>query len=188
MDTTALSQQQVEAIGIEWVKEATAGWISPDHPIIDTNRMRQRVNRQGSLGDLLVTDIRLMTAAVEIKTERRHTGNLFIETWSNLTHDEAHRRDGWIFTLQADVIAFVFLDQEVVYMMQFPNLKAWCINKGGMYKFPQRQAGMSAKGLQKNNTIGHCVPIYHLREQIRIIEYSRANEAWQYVPELSSVK
>lgn len=44
--------------------------------------------------------------SVEVKTEEKTTGNLFLETISNCTTGEA----GWLFTSEADLVAYGFLD------------------------------------------------------------------------------
>jgi hypothetical protein len=121
---------------------------------------------------------RLLT--LEVKTERKHTGNLFIETWSNKTPDAEWRRDGWILTLSTDLIAFAFLDVEAFYLIDFRALRDWCLD-GAMYLYPERSPAASLEGRQKNHTIGHIVPVREVAKALPVTGYKRAaGGGWEH--------
>jgi hypothetical protein len=75
---------------------------------------------QRHFGDLLIATGPGRVASVEIKVNRRWTGNLFLEFWSNKnlddrsSHVERGSTPGWLVTCRADVIGFHFLDADTV--------------------------------------------------------------------------
>jgi hypothetical protein len=100
---------------------------------------------------------------LELKTEERHTGNLFIETWSN----KEHWNPGWIYTSLADYMLYHFLDREVCYVISMKALKKFCFTTPGANKSTgrltdYREVGQE-KHKQKNNTCGRLVPIDDLK-------------------------
>jgi hypothetical protein len=95
---------------------------------------------------------------VELKCERRHTGNLFLETWSNKAFSRA--RDGWMFTCKSDLLWYFFRDTLDLYAVDFPRLWEWAFGPpdrggGNIYRHPERHTVCD----QKNHTWGHCVPV-----------------------------
>lgn len=131
MNTDGMSVAQVEAKGVEWaVSELLPPYQKAGVPIIDTRFCRQRELMQRTFGDLITMKDDGEVCSVELKTERRHTGNLFLESWSNLTRIAGYRRDGWLYTLQADVYINIFLDVEVAYVMPLPELRRWAVEDG----------------------------------------------------------
>lgn len=97
---------------------------------------------------------------LEIKTEKRHTGNLFIETWSN----KSRNREGWIFTTQADYVLYHFQDRNVCYVLSMRRFRDFCFTSPSKYTgyagrlFDYREVPQ-AKHEQKNDTWGRLVPI-----------------------------
>lgn len=101
---------------------------------------------------------------VELKCERRHTGNLFLETWSNRAFGRS--RDGWMFTCKAHLLWYFFAGTGDLYAVDFPRLWEWAFGPpdgggGRIYRFPERLTNCD----QKNRTWGHCVPVSVLRDQ-----------------------
>lgn len=164
---------QVERQGEEWAFELYARYGVPRDRVIHTGRARQPALLQRLIGDHIVPMRDGTVSTVEVKTERRHTGNLFLETWSNRTPDGEFRRDGWLFTLRADTVLFFFLDADVCYATPLNRLRDWAFIDGNMYRYPERAAGMSVRGEQKNNTVGHPVPVDDMRAAVGIVELRR---------------
>jgi hypothetical protein len=117
-----------------------------------------------ALGDILFTRRPGVRLTMEVKTEERHTGNLFLEVWSN----RKTGRPGWMETCRSDVIGLLFLDREVCYVYDFARLREWA-NGPSHWKrhdgfspsrrlddFPLKPQG---KYVQDNDTWGRCVPI-----------------------------
>lgn len=176
MDAAAvarMTQGQVERQGEDWAFEVYASYGIDRDRVIHTGRAKQSAYLQRLIGDHIVPTPDGAVSTVEVKTERRHTGNLFLETWSNRTEDGEFRRDGWVFTLRADTILFFFLDVEVCYCVPLNRLREWAFIEGNMYRHPERAAGMSVRGEQRNNTVGHPVPVDAMRAAVGITELRR---------------
>ena len=89
---------------------------------------------------------------IEIKTENKHTGNFFFETWSNRKWHTL----GWIFTIQADWLFYYFQDKYILYFMQVKSLKDCLFIDGLLWKYPEVEQG---KYNQRNDTWGRIVPV-----------------------------
>ena len=128
---------------------------------------------QITVGDALLNDRAGAVWSVEIKAEERHTGNLFLETWSNKNLNEkpsyALRGStmGWLFSCRADLLHYYFLDTDDLYVIPLFRLKRWAFgaNKsaGRIYDFPE--VGQ-AKYSQLNDTHGRLVPIETIRQEV----------------------
>lgn len=175
MNTDGMTQQQVEALGAEWAASLLTRWLAKGAVLTDTRTCANREFMQRLVGDFIATLSDGVTRTVEVKTERRHTGNLFIETWSNRTVETEMRRDGWVFTLHADWLVYVFLDCEIAYLMPLLKLKEWCLIEGNAYLYPEKTVHLSLDGKQRNTTIGHPVPIAAMRAPVGIHAYHRTD-------------
>ena len=130
---------------------------------VTTDKGRLSQELQKKYGDLFFNapDDRLY--AVEFKAEQRHTGNLFIETWSN-----RHRYTrGWLDHLDTDYLLYFFEDRCWLYSMEFPKLKAWAFgngeNDGLVYQYPEKKQRAYN---QLNDTWGRIVPVEVLMSHI----------------------
>lgn len=98
---------------------------------------------------------------IEIKVERVHTGNLFLETWSN----RSQRTPGWMLTCLADLLWYYFLDENKLYTVHMPTLQLWAFghgeSSGSIYGHPERRQGVRE---QKNDTWGRVVRIKDLTD------------------------
>lgn len=126
---------------------------------------------QETVGDVLFNMDGDRIWAVEIKAEREHTGNLFIETWSNRNLvDRSHHADrgsnpGWIYKIRADLLMYYFLDTDDLYVIDVFSLKQWAFTggrNGGGNLWGYREICQS-KYTQKNDTYGRLVPIADLK-------------------------
>jgi hypothetical protein len=116
---------------------------------------------QKSAGDFLINkgDARTIWG-LELKTEEsKRYGNFFLETWSNLER----YTPGWMVTLNTDTLLYHFLDDDELYVIPFPKLRAWAFKKGRIYDFPERAQN---KYTQKNDTWGRCVPVALLSDEL----------------------
>ena len=84
---------------------------------------------------------------LEFKAEEKHTGNLFIEIWSNEGVNQ-----GWFRKCRADYIIYHFLDNGKVYLIDLPEFKKQLIESN------HRQV-KQAKHDQKNVSVGLLVPV-----------------------------
>lgn len=89
---------------------------------------------QKHLGDFLAK-YRGSRVFVELKVERKWTGNLFIETWSNRSRETP----GWLWTCRADFLWYYFLGEEHagvyeekprLYVMRMNELRDWARGTG----------------------------------------------------------
>jgi len=137
---------------------------------------------QETVGDAIMNDREMTTWGVEFKIERKHTGNLFLETWSNL----ARRNPGWMVKLNADILLYYFLDYSRLYSIGVHKLVLWAFGNssafrnnervqgrspGRIYDFPERRQG---RYTQKNDTWGRVVPVEILKKEVGIKEYGKA--------------
>lgn len=108
----------------------------------------------------------------EFKAELKHTGNLFLEEWSN----KSTRREGWMRKLDTDFLFYHFLDKDVLYVISFPRLREWCYATPSLNPL-QKQPGRlfdcyplveQKKYDQRNDTCGVLVPIGTLRREIPV--------------------
>lgn len=125
------------------------------------------------VGDALLNDRDGRMWSVEIKIERTHTGNLFLEVWSNknLKDRESHASRGstmgWLYHCRADVLMYYFLDSDDLYISNLFKLKQWAFgvdgNPGRIYTFPERQQKQYD---QLNDTHGRVVSVDILAREI----------------------
>jgi hypothetical protein len=120
--------------------------------------------------------------AVEFKSELVHTGNLFIETWSN----RSRFKRGWLDHLDTDMLLYYFRDREVLYSIPFQALKHWAFRVEHP-KYPGvygRLAGFrevcQQKHEQLNDTWGRLVPVYIIRKEVGCKEWHQKDSGeWQ---------
>jgi hypothetical protein len=128
---------------------------------------------QRSFGDLLIATGPGNVASVEIKAQRRWTGNLFLEVWSNKnlddrgSHIERGSTPGWLITCRADVLGFHFIDADTVLFLPLFRLQQWAFGiedaPGRIYDFPERQ---QRRYVQRNDSWGRIVPIETLAREV----------------------
>ncbi len=119
---------------------------------------------QSTVGDFLINSRDGRVLGIELKTERReHTGNLFLETWSN----KSRGRRGWLYTLDADFLWYLFLDTKNHYVISFPKLKQWALADGHLTRFPERA---QKKYTQMNDAYGRCVPIRVIEREVGFVK------------------
>ena len=116
---------------------------------------------------------------VELKAEKDFTNNFFIEEWSN----RSRGNPGWLYKLDADLLFYHFLDVNILYLIDFQQLKKWllsmppdfCRYKTSQINLCQYPEKRQAKYDQKNDTWGRLVPIRdisdtkHVRMAIEIV-------------------
>jgi hypothetical protein len=117
---------------------------------------------QLTAGDVLLNTRDGKTVAVELKAEERHTGNLFLETFSNrnLTDRQSHAdrgiSRGWLDHCRADWLFYFFEDRDLLYVVDLFELKRWAFVQGQIYKFREC---VQRKYDQPNETVGRVVPV-----------------------------
>ena len=141
---------------------------------------------QRSFGDLLIATGPGSVASVEIKTQRRWTGNLFLEVWSNKnlndrgSHVERGSTPGWMITCRADVVGFHFLDADTVLFLPLFRLQQWAFGTGDVpgriYEFPER---CQRRYAQPNDSWGRIVPVDVLAAEVGVRRHALAQgELW----------
>lgn len=126
---------------------------------------------QRTVGDVLVNSSREHVTCIEVKAELKHTGNLFLERWSNRSRFTA----GWFETLTTDLLWCHFLDQDVVYELPFQRLRQWMYwhSARGFPLANRYEHAKQGKYEQLNDTWGYLVPIADLKtaKLIRAVFY-----------------
>lgn len=131
-----------------------------DGRFVRTSKGPLSLELQKSVGDVLVNSSREHVTCIEVKAEEAHTGNLFIERWSN-----RHRfTPGWFETLTTDLLWCHFLDLDVVYELPFMKLRQWMYwHEGRGFPLANRfQHAKQSKYNQLNDTWGYIVPLKDL--------------------------
>jgi hypothetical protein len=82
----------------------------------------------------------------ELKAEWSHTGNLFLETWSNKPF-----RVGWMYHNHADRLFYYFCELKKLYVLDFPALKQWAFADNRIYQLNEVE---QTKYDQPNKTFG----------------------------------
>lgn len=147
----------VEQAGINSLKlYATRRWAGASVSW-HTGRVAQQT------GDFTVSRNGATIATVEAKIEARHTGRLFLETWSNYGH-----RRGWAYTCQADHLWYCFLDRMVLYAMPVAALRQFVANDLGplLASDPFTNEVRQSKYDQRNDTRGVPVSVAILRRLV----------------------
>lgn len=117
---------------------------------------------QKTVGDVLVNSDRQTVTCIEVKAEERHTGNLFLERWSN----RSRFTPGWLETLTTDLLWSHFLDRDVVYELPWERLRQWMYWHEGPRGYPMSnkyQQAVQKKYDQLNDTWGYLVPLIDLQ-------------------------
>lgn len=133
-----------------------------DGRFVRTSKGPLSLELQKSVGDALVNTDRQTVYGIEVKAEERHTGNLFLERWSN----RSRFTPGWFETLSTDLLWCHFLDQDVVYEMAFGRLRQWLYwhTGRGHPKCHTFELAKQGKYEQLNDTWGYLVPLRELRD------------------------
>lgn len=144
--------------------------------VVDTNAFRSSEAAQRTFGDFLVWR-GAQVLGWELKVEQAYTGNLFLEAFSNAWPGR-HERAGWLYTLRADYVTFVFLSNRTAFTTELPALREWfeaSVPGNPQYepKFPRRA--------QRNLTVGYPVSIADLWQRVRV-ECVRFDAAGRWVP------
>lgn len=87
---------------------------------------------------------------VEAKTDQYATGNLALETVSNCTTG----RQGWLWTSQANVLAYYFTKTDELFLFDLPRLSAWFAGQ-----LAQPGHGYAARKANTFDEHGRC--LYH---------------------------
>lgn len=143
-------EKQAEAVLLPYMEKTWPGCVyyaTRHHPLV-----------QKFDGDFLVK--RCGNAKyIEIKAERKHTGNLFIETWSN----KQRKTLGWFHVCQADWLWYFFLDNNSLYVVPMNSLREWA--RGSHYRLLQFNERKQQAYSQLNDTWGRLVPIDVLKNE-----------------------
>lgn len=135
---------------------------------------------QRTIGDAVV-NVKDSIYGVEFKVEASNKhGNFYLETWSNLSRF----KPGWMYTLDADILLYYFLESRELYTIPFQRLKVWAFGskqsgpvndaRRRLARFPER---MQSKHNQLNDTWGICVPIPVIEREVGLTKYVNGCEA-----------
>lgn len=114
---------------------------------------------QQTLGDLLVKTRDGKQFSIEVKTEHSNKhGNFFFELWSN--RKWGMQKPGWMITCKANYLAYLFLDDCKLYMIQTEKLWTWLFENGVYRRYPEKEQN---KNSQFNITTGIVVPIQDVK-------------------------
>ena len=149
---------------------------------------------QLTTGDMIVRTVEGAVASIEFKVEKRWTGNLFLEEWSNRnlndrgSHTARGSKPGWMVHLGADFLFYYFDDVDRLYVFNFFALKRWAFGfndngrliEGNIHRYPLCQ---QSKYIQLNDTLGRIVPIADLERDVGFkLFHPREYEQPEFLP------
>lgn len=120
------------------------------HGIVLTDKGRLSRAFQSKYGDVLLNAKTGELLACELKAEKRKTGNLFLEEWSN----KKWCTPGWMNTLQCDRLLYHFIDADELYIIDFERLRVFFNEKKNTFRLVEQR-----KYDQLNQTCGRLAPI-----------------------------
>jgi hypothetical protein len=124
-------------------------WLDGGGPIADLLQ-RQK-------GDMLFQFEDHSSYSIELKHEERHTGNIFLETYSW----KKRGVPGWLWTTKADLLGFHFINAGLFYLSQTKRIVEFA--ESDLFEiFRERPQG---KYPQPNDTWGRCVPVRVLKKE-----------------------
>lgn len=142
--------------------------------LVMTNKGKLARWLQESLGDAIGEKGERMFA-VELKAERVHTGNLFLEVWSNrnldnrANHAERGSTVGWMMKSRADLLLYYFLDVDILYSLDLLSVQRWLFGygpKAGAWCSGSLREVMQKRQQQANDTWGVLAPVERLRDEL----------------------
>lgn len=101
---------------------------------------------------------------LELKTESKYTGNLFLEVWADAMANPP--QPGWLMTINPEILGCLFLDINRLYLMNFRDLKGWYFGSGRFVT--AKRVKVSAHNTRKY-TIGHIITIREVSASVDIV-------------------
>lgn len=138
-------------------------WVFPYlqslHPDYAVRPVPDNIQAQHRYGDKWLASAKYQHAMeVELKAEAKHTGNLFIETWSDIRNG-VH---GWLYHYSDNArLAYAFNDQHRLYTCRIGELRRWAHSANGeaSIRIESFRLVEQAKYQQRNVTVGRLVPV-----------------------------
>ena len=119
----------------------------------------ENIQTQHRFGDNWLASFKHQNAIeVELKSESKHTGNLFIETWSDIRKG-VH---GWLYHYADETrLAYAFNDTHTLYTCEMGELRKWAHGEGldSTIRIKDFREAEQQKYLQRNVTVGGIVPV-----------------------------
>lgn len=132
----------------------------------DPRKVPKEINQQLVWGDIAVGGLAalgLENLKYEVKTEMKHTGNVFWERWSN----KAAQREGWGWTSPADELFYLFWEEGKGYRFRDLQTVMWLVD----YYKDKFNLVQQKKYAQANDSWGYLIPIEWFRESGDIVEF-----------------
>lgn len=162
MEAVTLTDK-VEAYAASWAYPLLLQHLPPGFKVVP---VPSSIEMQHKFGDAwLACHASKMSAAVELKSERKHTGYLAIETHS----DEPNCVLGWLYKYTDDVhLLYAFNDIRVAYVCTMGALRKWACSHGVSCRrriedFEERQPRLQ----QRNVTVFRLVPVAVFLEEVQ---------------------
>lgn len=152
--------------------------ISKNGQFVAINKGGLAAKLQPIYGDYFYNSHNSELISLEIKAEKKFTGNFFLETWSNLSRYTT----GWMFKLNCTLIGFYFLEepQKSLRILDFASLLSWAFKNKRIYRYPEVP---QKKYEQLNDTWGRLVPIDVLRREIGFKQWivNKQSGLWELI-------
>ena len=130
--------------------------LYPDYAV---RPVPENIQAQHRFGDMWLSSAKHQHSMEwELKAEATHTGNLFIETWSDIRHG-VH---GWLYKYHDSArLAYAFNDQYKLYTCRMGELRRWAheLTGGTEIRIEGCRAVPQRKHEQKHVTVGRLLPV-----------------------------
>lgn len=167
-DSARAVEAQSLAILLPYLKERAY-----DGRLVLTSKGVLARHLQERVGDIILNTDAETFYTIELKAERRETGNLFLEDWSNLnldsrqSHADRGSNPGWLVKSTAQLLMYHFLDADTLHIFDMFKLQRWAFGSGEsephIYAYRRQRQNQRA---QANDTWGRLVPVAILHREI----------------------
>jgi hypothetical protein len=186
-DSARMVEAESLAILKPFLEDYSSGsyWISAKGPLAKCFQEQH--------GDVLFVDTTGTMKSVEMKAERKHTGNLFMEIWSNRNFDDRSSfldrgcNPGWLSKLRSDYLFYHFLDRDTLYILNLWKLQRWAFGcRDGRAHIYDREYSevVQRRHEQRNITVGRLVPLADLKSAGLVkVFFPKQSELWPVAAE-----
>lgn len=152
------------------VERYAASWVFPYlqslHPDYCVRPVPDNIHAQHRYGDKWLASSKHKHAMeIELKAEELHTGNLFIETFSDMRNGVP----GWLYHY-SDIarLGYAFNDVHKLYTCRIGELRRWAHSDGktGFMRLDDFKPVKQSKYQQRNVTVGRLVPVNVFLEEV----------------------
>ncbi len=116
--------------GVRIVMKFIQNWLD-ERGKGETARLINDIDDNRRFGDIVFA-IDGIEYSLESKAELLHSPRLFLETYSN----KKRRTPGWFYTTEANLVSYLFLESNILHIMNMISFKRWAKATLNLDKYP----------------------------------------------------